>query len=109
MLYKTLMIIEDLNRQSPFTLVVHNFYLIMLDKAFRETKGRIIIGFREEQSGGRMKCVGVTVGIFSVKVTVKHEADTVYRGRLFKGVCDSLSRLSKVAVIVTPDSSVCSV
>ena len=109
MLYKSLVIIEDLNRQSPLVLFVHNLYLIMLDETFRETEGRVIVGFWEKQSGRCMERVGISVGVFPVKVTVKHQANTVYQSRLFKGVGDSLSCFTEVAVIVTPYSSVGSV
>ena len=48
MLYKTLVIIEDLDRQRPLTLFVHNLYLILLYETVRETEGRVIVAFGEK-------------------------------------------------------------
>ena len=78
----------------------------MLYKTLREAEGRIVIGSREKEGRRGVKRVGISVGVFSVKITVKNKAHALDFGQILKGIGNRLVRLSKVAVVVAPNSAV---
>lgn len=106
MLYKASVIVGHFDRGRPIAVFVHKLDFIMLNKAFREAEGRIPIAFWEKQRGRGVQCVGVSVGIFAVKVAVEDEPNAAYARWRIKSIGDRLIRLSEIAVVVSENAAV---
>jgi len=88
---------------SRFILYLNS---VVLDQTAGKAEGRAIVIEWEEQDGGMVQAIRVSVGVFPIQIAVKDQANTLYMRRTVKGIGDRLVCLPEIAVVVAPYAAV---